>query len=56
MTLPAYGTAQIECAECNWTGTEHDMKRVPHATFKDCDQQVCPKCGCDGYYFADQSE
>lgn len=56
--LTAYGTALIKCAKrkCGWTGKETDLARKPHPTSKIASQSICPKCGCDGYYFVKEKK
>jgi hypothetical protein len=58
MSYPAWGTSPIKCAKrkCGWTGTEKDLKQVPHAKFKNATQSACPKCGCTAYYFAENGK
>lgn len=53
MSLPAYGTAQIECARrrCDWTGKETDMARKPDPKIANATTAICPKCGGEGYFF-----
>jgi len=56
MSYPEYGTSMIKCGKrtCTWTGTERDLKQVPYKKFATVTQAVCPKCGCDSYYFVEK--
>lgn len=49
---PAFGEATIRCGKraCKWRGNERELKRIPHRKFANCEQLVCPLCGCDNYY------
>ena len=53
---PAFGTALIKCGKrkCKWTGLETDLLPVAHKTMTNTKQNVCPLCGCDGYYFVEE--
>jgi hypothetical protein len=58
VSYPEWGTAKIKCAKrkCDWTGTEKDLARVAKPRSKGTFQNVCPKCGCESYYFVEEKK
>jgi hypothetical protein len=53
-----WGTALIRCSrrKCKWMGYETGLKEQPHRNIPNMTQKVCPDCGCDSYFTANEKE
>lgn len=56
---PAYGKALIRCSDrnCDWHGYETQLRKAERKSRGiDVTLNVCPKCGCDSYFFCTEKE
>jgi hypothetical protein len=45
-----------KCAKrkCDWTGTDAEKAQIPIKGWLGAFQNVCPKCGSEGFYWTDK--